>query len=118
MRTKIVKWLSIAALLLTAVFWDFVAKYQLGLNLLVSSAAIVVFGQAIQAKKYRWAASFVAIALLFNPAVAVFRLTGSVGLLLIVLSIAPFATSLAIPKSQLLLSIPSITDRNTGSQSF
>jgi|SRR5215831_7697372 len=118
MRTKIVKWLSIAALLLTAVFWDFAAKYQLALNVLISSAAILVFGQAIQAKKYRWAAGFVAIALLFNPAVPLFRLTGSVGLLLIVLSIAAFATSLAVLKSQPLLSIPSITDRNPGSQSL
>jgi hypothetical protein len=88
------KWVSIVALLLALVFWKSAADYQLELNLLVSVAAAVVLVQAYQGKKYRWAACFLMIALLFNPAVPVFRLAGGVGLALVLLSIAPFAISL------------------------
>lgn len=65
-----------------------------------------------------WAAGFLVIAFLFNPAIPVFRLGGGVGLLAIVLAAAAFALSLTAMKSQPVLSIPSITDRNPGSQSL
>jgi hypothetical protein len=55
------------------------------------------------------------IAFLFNPAIPAFRLAGSVGVRAIVLAAAAFALSLIALKSQLPLSIPSITDRNPGS---
>ena len=118
MHTVVMKWVSIAALLLAVMFWNSAANYQLELNLVVSAAAAVVLIQAFQAKKYRWAAGFLAIALLFNPAVPVFRLAGNVGLSLVVLSIAPFAISLLALRPHRLMSIPSITDRNPGSQSL
>ena len=118
MHTVVMKCVSIAALLLAVVFWNAAANYQLELNLVVSAAAAVVLIQAFQAKKYRWAAGFLATALLFNPAVPVFRLAGSVGLSLVVLSIAPFAISLVALRPHRLMSIPSITDRNPGSQSL
>lgn len=118
MRTKIVKWVSIAALLMAVVFWNSAATYQLALNVVVSMAAVVIVVQAVQAKKHNWAAGFLFIALLFNPAVPVFRLSGGMSLLLVVLSIAPFAISLVALKPQPLLSAPSITDRNPGSQSL
>jgi hypothetical protein len=115
---QVMKWVSIAALLVAAMFWNSGANYQLELNLVVSVAAVVVLVQAFQAKKYRWAACFFVIAVLFNPALPVVRLAGGVGLALVLLSIAPFAISLIALKPHALLSIPSITDRNPGSQSL
>jgi hypothetical protein len=116
--TQVMKWVSIGALLVAVLFWNSGANYQLELNLVVSVAAVVVLVQAFQAKKYRWAACFLTIALLFNPAVPVFRLAGVVAFALVVLSIAPFAISLIALRPLPLLSIPSITDRTPGSQSL
>jgi Family of unknown function (DUF6804) len=118
MYIQVMKWVSIVALLLCVVFWNDAANYQLELNVVISLAAIIIAIQAFQAHKHSWAAGFLAIALLFNPLVAVFHLSGAVGLSLIVLSIAPFAISLTALKPPRLLSIPSITDRNPGSQSL
>lgn len=118
MYTQVAKFVSIAALLFAALFWNSGANYQWELDLVVSIAAAVVVTQAVQAKKYRWAAGFLAIAMLFNPVVPVFRLAGAFSLSLVVLSIAPFAISLVVLRPDPLLSIPSITDRNPGSQSL
>ncbi len=82
MRTTIVKWVSIVALLLAVVFCNSAATYQLALNVLVSMAVVVVVTlQAVQEKKRRWAAASLAVALLFNPAVPVFHLAGGLSLL-------------------------------------
>jgi hypothetical protein len=118
MHTQVMKWVSIAALLLAVVFWNSGANFQLELKLVVSVAAAVVLIQAFQAKKYRWAAGFLAIALLFNPVVPVFRLAGGFSLSLVVLSMAAFAVSLVALRPHRLLSVPSITDRNPGSQAL
>ncbi len=118
MFAKIMKWVSIAALLLAAISWRSAANYQLLLQFVVCMGATVVVMQAVRETEYGWAAGFVAIALLFNPAVPVFRLSGPLSLLLVLACIAPFAVSLAALKTQPLLSIPSITDRNPGSQSL
>jgi hypothetical protein len=118
MYTKVMKWVSIAGLLLAVMFWGAARNYQRELNLVVSVAAAVVFIQAVQARKYRWAPGFLAIALLFNPVVPMFPLAGALGLTLVVLSVAPFAISLVALRPAPLLSIPSITDRNPGSQSL
>ena len=118
MRTRIVKWVSIAALLTAVLFWRSAENYQFLLNVVVTTAALIVVAQAVQAKEYGWAAGFVAMALVFNPVVYVFRLSGQLSLLLVLGSIAPFAISLAALKPQPLLSMPSITDRTPGSQSW
>jgi len=118
MHTKVMKWVSIAALLLAVVFWSSAANYQPELNLVVSVAAVVVLVQAFQKRKYRWAAGFLAIALLFNPLLPPFQLAGKIALLIVVLSIASFAMALVSLKSHRLMSVPSITDRNPGSRSL
>jgi hypothetical protein len=118
MHTVVMKWFSIAALLLAVMFWNSAPNFQIELNIVVSAAAAVVLIQAFQAKKYSWVAGFLALALLFNPAVPVFRLAGGVGLSLVVLSIASFAISLIALRPHPMLSVPSITDRNPGSQSL
>jgi hypothetical protein len=116
MAAKIMKWASIAALLMTALFWRPATNYQLLLGSVVCMGAIVVVRQAIQARKYFWSAAFVAIAVLFNLMVLVLKPSGTLSLLIDLVCIAPFVISLSASKTH-LLSIPSITDRNPGSKS-
>jgi hypothetical protein len=118
MHTEVMKWASILALLLALLFWPSTATYQLELGLVVTTGAAVVLVQAYQAKNYGLAAGFLGIAVLFNPVLPVFHLTGVLSLYLLVLAITPFAMSLIALHPKKLLSIPSITGRNPGSQSL
>ena len=123
MLTKIMKWITMAVLLTGAMLWRSAANSefpQFLLGFVVCSGAGVVLMQAVRAKKYVWAVGFaaIAIALLFNPLVPVLPFDGEWGRLLVLISIVPFAVSLAALRTQPLLSIPSITDRNPGSESL
>ena len=118
MHIQAAKWASIAALLLAMVLWNSPPIYQTALTLVVTVGAVLILIQAFQAKKYWWTAGFFAVAVLFNPAVPAVRLAGTLGFSLVVLAIAPFAVSLVALKPHRLLSIPSITDRNPGSESL
>ena len=118
MRTRLVRWLCIAVVFVAFVSWRSMADYELALRLVVCAGAAVVAVQAFRAARRRWTAGFLIIAFLFNPAIPPFRLAGGLGLLAIVLAAASFAVSLTALKSQPLLSIPSITDRNPGSESL
>ena len=118
MRTRLVKWLCIAVLFVAFVSWRSMADYELALRLVVCAGAAVVAVQAFRAAKRRWTVGFLVIAFLFNPVIPPFRLAGGLGLVAIVLAAASFAVSLTALKSQPLLSIPSIMDRNPGSESL
>ena len=118
MRTTFVKWLCIAVLFLAFVSRRSIADYELALRTVLCAGAAIVAVQAFRAARHRWTAGFLVIAFLFNPAIPVFRLTGDLGLLVIVLGAGSFAASLTALKSEPLLSIPSITDRNPGSESL
>jgi len=118
MYIKVLTWLSMTALVAAMAFWSDAPKFQVELNSVVTIAAAVVLIRAVQTKKYRWAVGFLGMAMLFNPAMPFFRLAGGIGLSLVVLSIALFAISLVALKPHPLLSMPSITDRNPGSQSL
>ncbi len=118
MHTQLMKWVSITALLLAVLFWRSAPNYQGTLDLVVSGAAAVVLIQAYKEKKYRWAAGFLGLALVFNPAIPLFPLAGALPLSLVMLAIAPFAISLVALKPVPLLSIPSITGRTPGSRSL
>ena len=109
MRTRVVKWLCVAALFVAFVLWQ---------RAVVCSGAAVVAVQAFHSAKHSWTICFLAIALLFNPAIPVVPLADRLGLAAIVLAAAAFAVSLTKLKSLPLLSIPSITDRNPGSESL
>jgi hypothetical protein len=119
--TKIMKWITIVALVAAAMLWRSAANSQVPqflLGFVVCLGASVVVMQAARAKKYVWAGGFVAIALLFNPLASGLPFNGEWGRSLVLLSIVPFAVSLIALRTQPLLSIPSITDRNPGSQSL
>lgn len=118
MRTRLVKWFCIAVLFVAFVLWQWIAGYEFPLRLLVCSGAAVVAVQAFHSASNRWAMCFLSIALLFNPAIPLIPLANRLGLVAIVLAAAAFAVSLIKLKSQPLLSIASITDRNPGSESL
>ena len=121
MLTKIMKWITMAALLTGAMLWRTAANSefpQFLLGCVVCLGASVVVMEAGRAKKYVWAGGFAGIALLFNPLVPVLPFDGEWGRLLVLVSIVPFAVSLAALSTQPLLSIASITGRNPGSESL
>lgn len=118
MRTRLVKWLCIAVLLAAFVLWRLVADFEFPFRLVVCGGAAVVAIQAFRAARHRWTTVFLVIAFLFNPAISLFSFAGGFGLLAVVLAAGAFAVSLTALKSQPLLSIPSITDRNPGSESL
>jgi Family of unknown function (DUF6804) len=109
MFTKIMKWVSVAVLLL-AVFWRSSASFQLVLESVVCVTAILVFMQAVRTGKYLWAIGFVAIALLFNPVVPVGLPTHLI-LWLDLACLGAFLTSLVMLRTRPVLSAPSITGR-------
>jgi hypothetical protein len=118
MLTKMMKFVSIAALILAALLWKYASSHQLPLRFVVSLGAFLVALQAVRAAKYVWATGFFAITAVFNPFVTVGTFTGNLAFCLVLASVAPFVVSLFALRTQPLLSIPSITDRTPGSQSL
>jgi|SRR5579871_1295103 len=118
MRTRVVKCLCFAVLFVAFVFSQWIADYEFPLRAVVCPGAAVVALQALHSAKHRWAICFLAIALLFNPAIPVFPLANGLGLVAIVLAAVAFSVSLTKLNSLPLLSIQSITDRNPGSESL
>lgn len=118
MRTRLVKWLCIASLFVPFVSWRWIADYQLPLRVAVCSGAAVVAHQAFHSARNGCALCFLSLALLFNPVIPIFPLAGRLGFGAMALAAALFGVSLINLKSQPLLSIPSITDRNPGSESL
>ena len=67
------------------------ANYELALRAVVCAGAAIVAVQAFRAARHYWAAGFLLIVFLFNPAIPAVRLAGGLGLLAIVLSAVAFA---------------------------
>jgi hypothetical protein len=118
MYIKVLTWLALAVLLSALLLWDAASTFQLQLNLIVFAGATAVIIRAFKVRKYAWMAGFGVVAFLFNPAMPVFPLGGSLGIAPIILSMTLFAISLATLRPPPLLSIPSITDRTPGSESL
>jgi len=119
--TTIMKWITMAALLTAAMLWRSAANSQFPqflLGFVVCFGAGIVVMQAVRAKKFIWAGGFVGIGLLFNPLLPVLPFHGEWGRWLVLVSVAPFAVSLAALRTQPLLSVASITGRNPGSESL
>jgi hypothetical protein len=113
---SIMKWFSALALLLGAVLSSSGA-YRIGLEMLVCVAALVVFGQALRMRKYVWGIGFLAMSILFNPAMPI-PMPHRISLGLEWISIVAFLVSLSGLRTRPLLSIPSITGRTPGSESL
>jgi hypothetical protein len=119
MLTTIVKCVSVGTLLaLLALLWRAPSDYRSFLAaIVVWAGALVVFVQAVHARKYFWAAAFFLLGVLFNPMLPV-MLSRNMFLLLGVSSLILFTVSLAALKPAHRLSISSITDRRRRSESL
>jgi len=117
MITKLMKWIAIAALFL-ALFWQPFAENRILLQYVVWAGAIVVFAQAVRARKYIWIGLFLAVAGLFNPIRPV-ALAANIFLVLDAITMVLFMVSLGRGlEMKPRLSIASITDRTPGSESL
>jgi hypothetical protein len=119
MPTKLMKWGSIAALLvLVALNSRSLADYRTVLAaLVVFAGSIVVLVQSTSRGKYLWAMAFLSVGVLFNPVLPI-MLPRNTFVMLELVSLVLFAVSLAALKRSPRLSIASITDRTPGSQSL
>jgi len=93
-RIKAVKWISIAGLLAAAGLWSQLPPYEAALRFLVTLGAIALTVHAFDTRRYIFAGVFGALALLYNPAVPVFGLSGNWQHALVLASTIPFAVSL------------------------
>ena len=93
-RMKAVKWVSIAALLVSAGLWSRLTPYEVVISFLVSASAIFVMFQALSARHYAVAAVFGALALLYNPVTNTLSFSSDWQRGLVAASALPFVVSL------------------------
>jgi len=126
MLTAIMKWVSIAILLLGffenlpvgSQEWSVRNGGYLELfNMLVCLSALLVVAEGFRGHKYFWASGFVAIAVLFNPILPV-ALSRKMFLGLDSVCILTFLVSLALSKRRPILTVPSITNGRPRSESL
>ena len=93
-RTKAVKWISVAVLLAAAGLWSHLLPYDVVVRFVVALSAIVISSQSFHARHYALAAVFAALALLYNPLMPIFGFSGQWGRALVFISTVPFIASL------------------------
>lgn len=93
-RMKAVKWLCVAVLVLTAVFFTQLSPYHFIVRFAVASGALVVMRQGLGTRHYALAALFAATVLLYNPFVPTFLFAGGWQRLFVLASVFPFLASL------------------------
>lgn len=89
--TKIIKWVSLPALLIASLFSRYAASYELLVDSLVCLGAIIFAYRAVRLQEYYWAGGFVAIAVVFSPLLLVPKIFFLMG----ITCIATFVTLLA-----------------------
>jgi hypothetical protein len=117
MLTKIMKFVSIAALVLAVFFWNWSTNFQTVVQFLVCGAAGLVALQAARAGKYLWAAAFGVIVVLFNP-LAPLTFSSSIFVWVDLVCLTMFLASAAYFKTIPRLTIASITDPGPRSESL
>lgn len=90
---KVIKGISIVALLAWATLLFNAVNYQLALQSIVTAGAIFVMRQAIHARGFAFAAMFGALALLFNPVVPLVHFFGGWQRAVMAASTIPFFLS-------------------------
>jgi hypothetical protein len=116
--TRTMKYISIAALVLAVAFWNSAYAYERILGFVIATGAVLVAAQAARAKKHLWTIGFYVIAFVFNPFLPAGVFSGGVAFSIVTATFGFFTCSLYALKTQPLLSLPSITDRNPGSHSL
>ena len=119
MLMKLMKWGSVAGLLVAATSWHGGGNYRLLLDWVVSVGAIVVVRQAVRAKQYVWAFGFVGMAVLLNPIVPLFTPAGNLMLLLFLIGLSPIVIAFAALMDATVTLYPNlITDLNPRGESI
>jgi hypothetical protein len=95
-----VKWASIAVLLGAAGLWSNFATFEVLVRFLVTASALVLMFQAFQTRYYPVAATFGALALLFNPVAHLLEFSGGWQRAVVVASAVPFVASLVWPNGR------------------
>ena len=116
MLTKVMKYISIAVLLL-AVFWRSSTNYELALQFVICASALLVSWEAYRSAKYFWSIGFVAIASVFNP-IQPLAFSHALFLWLDLAAVAAFLLSLALLRAKPRLSLGSLIARDRGIQSM
>jgi len=94
--TKIIKWISLPALLVASMLSRSAASYELLVDFVICLGATIFVQRAVRSKEYFWAAGFVAIAVVFSPLLLVVKIALLMGLT----CIATFVNSLAAFRTQ------------------
>lgn len=94
-RMKVVKWLCIGVLVVTAVLFSYLSPYGAAVRSAVTLGALIVMIQGLHTRRYAFAALFAAIVVLYNPLFPTFTLSGGWQRLLVLTSAVPFVASLA-----------------------
>jgi hypothetical protein len=116
MITKIAKWISVAGLLLAAL-WRPSENYQLLLQFVVCASALLVAWGAYSSAKYLWGIGFAAIAIIFNP-IQPLAPSREMFLWLDLLSMATFLVSLVLSRPPSRFSTSSMTSRTAKSRAL
>jgi hypothetical protein len=74
MISKIIKCVSLPALLIASICSRSAGSYQLPVDFAICLGAVVFVQRAVRLKEYYWAAGFVAIAVLFSPLLLVAKI--------------------------------------------
>jgi hypothetical protein len=91
MLTKVVKWVSIPALLVASMFSFVAAGYEPLLNGVICMGAIIGVQRAVWAREYLWGGGCVAIVVAFSPLVLVVKIFLLMGLTCVAAVITLFA---------------------------
>ena len=116
MLTKIMTWLSVAALGVAVLSQSTIRDIGIS-GWVVCAGAIVVLIRAVRMRQYYWTAGLIAIAVLFNPVTPV-PVSPATILGLDLACILAFLVSLSALRPHPILSIASITGRTPGSESL
>jgi hypothetical protein len=116
MHIKILTWLA-ATLLLSGGVGLLDAGFQIVLQIVVCIAALLVFSQALENRKWVWMVVFLAISLTYNPVVPL-HFSKRIFLWLDWMSLMTFMVSLVALKQRTRLSLVSVTNQNARPESL
>jgi hypothetical protein len=78
--TKIIKWVSLPALLISSMCSRSAGSYELLLDFAICLGAIVFVQGAVRSREYFWAVGFVTVAVVFSPLLLLFKIFLLMGL--------------------------------------
>lgn len=99
-RTRIVKAISVVALIVGAVFLPRFVLMDVLVRFILTAGAMVAMFHAFQARKLAIAAVFGALAVLYNPVAPMFSFSGDWHRLVAVACAVPFAVAFAWPNKR------------------